>query len=106
MDLMDLANKFLASNTIQEQCTDPKILALRSEMVRKVDCAITVKNTVDPILKALRLNIFIYVTAMLGYMLLGPIALFICLLGAGANLYYSKSQSDRLLEIEQKYMIK
>ncbi len=103
MDILGMVNKLLGKGSIEEQCTDLKVLALRSETIRKIDCAMTVNNTVDPLIKVIGLNVFIYVTAMIAFVLFGLLGLFICLLGAGFNLFYSRSQTNAMILIKNKY---
>ena len=102
----NLFNSLLKKDTVQEQCTDEAVLALRSEPVKKVDCAITVLNTSEPIIKTLKLNTFIFVTAMLAFMILDLVGLFICLVGAALNLYYFKNQISNVVAIQEKYKIR
>lgn len=106
MGINDLINNFLKHDSVQEQSIDPQILNLRSETVKKVDCAMTVKNTVEPLIKVIRLNIFVYIIAMLGFVIFGILGLFICLLGVAFNLYYSKKQTELIIEIQEKYKIR
>ncbi len=103
MDILSILNKFLMKGSIEEQCTDPEVLALRSETVRRIDCAMTVNNTVDPLIKVIGLNVFIYVTAMIAFALFGLLGVFICLLGVGFNLFYSRSQTNAMIIIKNKY---
>ena len=42
-DLTGLINKFLNNSSFKEFTVDAEVLALRSETVKRVDCAITVK---------------------------------------------------------------
>ena len=105
-DLTSIVNGFLKHDSFKEQCVDEKVLALRSETVKKVDCAITIKNTVEPLIKVIRMNTFIYVTAMIGFVLFGNLGLFLCLLGLGFNLYYSKMQNELILKVQEKYKIR
>jgi len=106
MDFGNIINSFLKKESIQEQSIDEKVLALRSETIKKVDCAITVKNTVEPLIKVIRLNVFVYITIMLAFVLLGTVGLFLCFLGLAFNLYYSKKQSDLIFEVQEKYKIR
>lgn len=105
MDILGVLSKFMRSGSFELHSSDPKVLALRSETIRRVDCAMTVKNTVDPLIKILRLNMFLYITVMLAFVLMGNLGLFLALLGLGVNLFYSRRQSLLILEIQDKYKI-
>lgn len=104
--MSEILDKLLGKTTMVEATTDPKILKLRSEKVKKIDCANTTLNMMEPGVKAVRLNIFIFVVAMITFVLYGAIALFVCLMGAAVNLYYSKTQTDKILAIQEKYKLK
>ena len=105
-DLTGLINKFLNNSSFKEFTVDAEVLALRSETIRKVDCAITVKETVEPLIKVIRMNAFIFVTTMIAFGISGNLGLFLCLLGLGVNLYYSKIQSEAILKVQDKYKIR
>jgi len=106
MDVTEIINKFLKHDSIQKQNVDETVLVLRSQTTKKVDCAMTVINTVEPLIKVIRMNVFVYIVVMLGFALLGSSGLFLGLLGVSFNLYYSKKQSELMLNIQEKYKLR
>lgn len=91
----------------EEPTEDPEILKVRSEQIKKVDCAITVTQHMKPMLTIIRASVILFFLSFFAYALLGITGggMF-SIIGIAVTIYTSKKYSDQIAGINAKYKIR
>jgi len=102
-----MLKQLLNPTSYLEECKNKETLELRQTMVKKVDCALTVKNNVEPLLTTIKLNIILALLSFAGYALFGLVAgAILALTLSGLNIFISKKTTDKIESIKEKYKIR